>query len=336
MTAIFITGGAGYIGTHTCIALLNAGYEVVIFDNYINSHPEVLNRIQQITQRRITCIEGDIRDKEALVKALQASGCSAVIHCAGLKAVGESVTNPLNYYENNVIGTYNLLLAMQKTHLSTLVFSSSATVYGAPQWLPITESHPLSATNPYGRTKLIIEEMLRDQFRAFPGWKIAILRYFNPVGAHESGLIGEDPRGTPNNLMPYIAQVAAGKREKLHIWGNDYPTKDGTGVRDYIHVVDLAQAHSKALEYLSTDQCIAVNLGTGQGYSVLQVMHAFEIASNHPIAHTFCPRRDGDVASCYTNPSYAEKLLGWRATRNMAAMCEDHWRWQYHNPTGYT
>lgn len=259
-----------------------------------------------------------------------------MIHFVGLKAVGESVANPLEYYDNNVVGSLCLLRAVKASGVNTLVFSSSATVYGEPQRLPLTEDHPLSATNPYGRTKLMIEEILRDLFRAEPDWRIGILRYFNPVGAHESGLIGEDPQGIPNNLMPFVAQVAVGLREKLNIWGGDYPTPDGNGVRDYIHVVDLALGHLKALERLSVPQCFEVNLGTGCGYSVLDVVKAFEKASGRPVSYTLAPRRAGDVAACYADPVSAAELLNWRAARNIETMCEDHWRWQLNNPTGYS
>ena len=271
----------------------------------------------------------------AVETALRQYGCKAVIHFAGLKAVGESVEKPLLYYENNVGGTFTLLQAMKAADVKTIVFSSSATVYGEPQKLPLSEDHPLSCTNPYGRTKLMIEDILRDLYRAEPDWRIGILRYFNPVGAHESGLIGEDPRGIPNNLMPFVAQVAIGRLQKLNVWGNDYPTPDGTGVRDYIHVVDLAKGHLKALECLTEPQCLTVNLGTGSGYSVLDVVNAFEKASGRKIAYTFAPRRAGDVAACYADPELAERLLGWKAQRDIATMCEDHWRWQINNPEGY-
>ncbi len=266
---------------------------------------------------------------------MQHHACQAVIHFAGLKAVGESVENPLDYYDNNVIGTHRLITAMQAAGVKTLVFSSSATVYGDPQRVPLTEDHPLSATNPYGRTKLMVEEILRDHFRAAPDWRIGILRYFNPVGAHESGLIGEDPQGTPSNLMPFIAQVAVGRREQLKVWGSDYPTPDGTGVRDYIHVVDLARGHLKALEQLSSPQCFAVNLGTGRGYSVLDVIRAFETASGKPVPFTLAPRRAGDVATCYSDPTLAANLLDWRAERTIETMCVNHWYWQQKNPNGY-
>lgn len=332
---ILITGGAGYIGSHTCVELLSAGYEVVVFDNFSNSHPEALRRVEQISKKPVVVVRGDIRDRAAMEAALRQYDCRAVIHFAGLKAVGESVEKPLEYYDNNVVGTLALLAAMRAVGVKTLVFSSSATVYGVPQKLPLTEDHPLSATNPYGRTKLVIEEILRDLYRAEPDWHLGILRYFNPVGAHESGLIGEDPRGIPNNLMPYIAQVAIKRRDKLNVWGADYPTPDGTGVRDYIHVVDLALGHVRALERLNKPQCLTVNLGTGVGYSVLEVVKAFEQASGRPIPYSISPRRPGDVAACYADASFAERVLGWKATRDLAAMCTDHWRWQEHNPQGF-
>ncbi|WP_300086416.1 UDP-glucose 4-epimerase GalE [uncultured Nitrosomonas sp.] len=332
---VLVTGGAGYIGSHTCVELLSAGYGVVVFDNFCNSHPEALRRVERITGRKITVVTGDIRDQAAIERTLQDYDCQAVIHFAGLKAVGESVEKPLEYYDNNVIGTHRLLAAMQNCGVSTLVFSSSATVYGEPQYLPLTEDHPLSATNPYGRSKLIIEEMLRDLYRANSLFRIAILRYFNPVGAHDSGLIGEDPQGIPNNLMPFVAQVAVGRREYLNVWGSDYPTHDGTGVRDYIHVVDLAQGHLGALKRLDAPQCVAINLGTGTGYSVIDVVKAFEGASGCKVAYQLAPRRSGDVAACYADPSFAEQWLGWKAQRDLAAMCRDHWHWQKNNPEGY-
>jgi UDP-glucose 4-epimerase len=333
---IFVTGGAGYIGSHTCVELMTAGFDVTVFDNFSNSQPEALARVERITGKKLSFIQGDIRDGAALRTALQVSQPQAVIHFAGLKAVGESVAQPLRYYDNNVVGTLRLLEAMQAQGLKTIVFSSSATVYGDPQYLPLTESHPLSTTNPYGQTKLVIEDMLRDLYRSDASWRIGILRYFNPVGAHSSGLMGEDPQGTPNNLLPYVAQVAVGRREFLNVWGNDYPTPDGTGVRDYIHVVDLALGHLAALQRLATEpQCFAVNLGTGVGYSVLDMVHAFEQASGKPIAYQFSPRRAGDIASCYADPQYARELLGWQATRDLVAMCQDSWRWQSNNPHGY-
>ena len=333
---IFVTGGAGYIGSHTCVELLNSGHQVAVFDNFSNSQPEALTRVEQITGKRPLLFQGDIRDRAVLLEALRQSGATAVIHFAGLKAVGESVAQPLTYYDNNVVGTVRLLEVMDACGVKTLVFSSSATVYGDPQHLPLTEDHPLSATNPYGKTKLVIEDMLRDLYRSDPSWRINILRYFNPVGAHVSGLIGEDPQGIPNNLLPYIAQVAVGRREFLNVWGDDYPTADGTGVRDYIHVVDLALGHLKALERLEQGpQCQAINLGTGVGYSVLDIVRAFERASGQAVPYQIAPRRPGDVAACYADPGQALALLGWQAPRGLDIMCEDTWRWQRNNPNGY-
>jgi len=333
---IFVTGGAGYIGSHTCVELLNAGFDVTVFDNFCNSRPEALARVQRITGKQLQVIEGDIRDRAALAAALNSCGATAVIHFAGLKAVGESVEKPLSYYDNNVVGTIRLLEAMVDCGVKTLVFSSSATVYGDPQQLPIPEDHPLSATNPYGKTKLVIEDMLRDVFRGDPSWHIGILRYFNPVGAHASGLIGEDPQGTPNNLLPFVAQVAVGRREFLNVWGNDYDTPDGTGVRDFIHVVDLAIGHVKALQRLTENpQCVSVNLGTGTGYSVLDMVKAFELASGKPVPFRVGARRSGDIAACYAKPDLASELFSWRAERDLKTMCEDAWRWQKLNPVGY-
>ena len=333
---VLVTGGAGYIGSHTCVELLDVGYVPVVFDNFSNSSPEVLARIESLTGRPLRFYQGDIRDPAALDHALMDSGASAVVHFAGLKAVGESVEQPLRYYDNNVVGTLRLLEAMDRAGVKSLVFSSSATVYGEPQSLPLTENHPLSATNPYGRTKLVIEDMLRELHHADPAWRIAILRYFNPVGAHSSGEIGEDPVGVPNNLLPYVAQVAVGRREYLNVWGADYPTHDGTGLRDYIHVVDLALGHLKALERLQTAaQCFSVNLGTGTGYSVLDIVRAFEQASGHTVPYRVGSRRAGDVAACYADPSHAAQLLGWRAERDLALMCRDAWNWQLRNPQGF-
>lgn len=333
---IFVTGGAGYIGSHTCVELLNAGLEVTVYDNLCNSQQESLRRVEGITGKQLRFIQGDIRDRDSLVTALRESGATSVVHFAGLKAVGESVQQPLQYYDNNVVGTVRLLEAMDACGVKTLVFSSSATVYGDPQQLPIPETHSLSATNPYGRTKLVIEDMLRDLFRSDASWRIGILRYFNPVGAHESGLIGEDPQGAPNNLLPYVAQVAVGRREHLNVWGDDYATPDGTGVRDYIHVVDLALGHVKALQFLSASaQCVEINLGTGTGYSVLEMIRAFERASARAVPFVVGPRRSGDIATCYGDPTWAHRLLGWRAERDLATMCQDAWRWQINNPNGY-
>jgi UDP-glucose 4-epimerase len=333
---VLVTGGAGYIGTHTVVQLIQDGYDVVILDNLSNSNSIVIDRIKKITGIRPLLVVGDIRDRSLLQKVFNAHVFDSVIHFAGLKSVGESVKDPLNYFDNNVIGTIKLLQSMQSANVKKIVFSSSATVYGEPVSLPINEDHPLSAINPYGRTKLAVEVILRDLFEAEPSWKILILRYFNPVGAHESGLIGEDPRGIPNNLMPYVAQVAVGKLDSLNVWGNDYPTQDGTGVRDYIHVMDLARGHIKALEHLGKPVCRAVNLGTGKGLSVLEVIKGFERESNQVIPYQILERRAGDVASSYADPTLAEKLLGWKAERDMVAMCKDHWRWQHQNPMGYS
>lgn len=334
---ILVTGGAGFIGSHTCVELLNAGFEVTVFDNFCNSNPEALARVERITGRKVGLVHGDVRDRAALVAALRGSGASAVIHFAGLKAVGESVEKPLFYYDNNVVGTLRLLEAMGECGLKTLVFSSSATVYGDPQRLPITEDHPLSATNPYGRSKLIIEDILRDLHQSDPAWRIGLLRYFNPVGAHPSGLIGEDPQGVPNNLMPFVAQVAVGHLEFLNIWGDDYPTPDGTGVRDYIHVVDLALGHIKALERLreGNAECLTLNLGTGTGYSVWEVLRAFEKASGKPVPYRIATRRPGDIPACYADSKRALEVLGWRAEKGLDEMCADAWRWQRGNPGGY-
>lgn len=326
---ILVTGGSGYIGSHACVELLSAGHEIVILDNLCNSHPEVIHNIGRIVGRTPVFVEGDIRDAQTLDKLFARYRFDAVMHFAGLKSVGESVANPLQYYENNVHGSMVLFRAMAAHGIKRLVFSSSATVYGDPASLPIGEDFPLQATNPYGRTKLMIEEMLRDIAVADPGWSIAILRYFNPVGAHGSGLIGEAPNGIPNNLMPYIAQVAAGQREFLSVFGDDYPTPDGTGIRDYIHVADLAAGHLKALEKLMDNTGVFVcNLGTGRGYSVLEMIHAFEKASGKPIPYRIMPRRAGDVALSFADPQKAERELGWKAIRSIEEMCVDSWRWQ--------
>ncbi|MEO8546316.1 MAG: UDP-glucose 4-epimerase GalE [Burkholderiaceae bacterium] len=333
---ILVTGGAGYIGSHTCVELLDAGRSVTVFDNFCNSQPESLARVERITGKKVNLVRGDIRDRGAVEKALRDSGARAVIHFAGLKAVGESVENPLAYYDNNANGTLQLLEAMRACGVKTLVFSSSATVYGDPQRLPLDEDHPLSATNPYGQTKLVIEDMLRDLHRSDPLWRISILRYFNPVGAHASGLIGEDPQGIPNNLLPFVAQVAVGRRPHVNVWGSDYPTPDGTGVRDYIHVVDLALGHLKALERLQQQaECRAINLGTGVGYSVLDMLRAFEQASGKPVPYQLADRRAGDIAACYADPAQALEFLGWKAERDLQTMCVDAWRWQSGNPQGY-
>jgi UDP-glucose 4-epimerase len=332
---ILVTGGAGYIGSHMCVELLNAGHVVYVYDNLSTGHPRALERVQQICGKGLSFIEGDVRDASKLEGVLRDTDCEAVIHFAGLKAVGDSVNDPLTYYEHNVLGSFALMQSMSVVGLRTLVFSSSATVYGEPQHLPLKEDHVLAPESPYGRSKRVVEDMLRDLYKADPTWRISVLRYFNPVGAHPSGLIGEDPRGVPNNLMPFVAQVAVGRREALNVWGSDYPTPDGTGVRDYIHVVDLAQGHVKALERLSQPQCLMVNLGTGRGCSVLEVVKAFEEASGRAVPCKLSPRRPGDVASYYADPSLATELLGWRATRDLATMCRDHWRWQAANPQGY-
>lgn len=335
---IFITGGAGYIGSHTCVELLDAGHDITVYDNFVNSNPEAIKRVEALTGKAVKLIHGDLRDKAALKAALKKSNAHSVIHFAGLKAVGESVGAPLSYYDNNVGGTLRLLESMDELDIKTLVFSSSATVYGNPVRLPLDETHPLSATNPYGRTKLVIEDMLRDAYAGDNNWRFGILRYFNPVGAHPSGCIGEDPKGTPNNLMPYVTQVAVGKREHLNIWGSDYPTPDGTGIRDYIHVVDVAQGHLSALNYLNQRTqgiCQALNLGTGIGYSVLDLVSAFESASGRSISRKFEARRPGDVSALYADCTMASSLLNWHATRSLQTMCEDAWRWQNANPKGY-
>ena len=332
---ILVTGGAGYIGSHTCVALLSVGEQVVVFDNFSNSSPVALERVQKICGKSLVTIEGDIRDQRALESALRQYACTAVMHFAGLKSVQDSVSDPLEYYDQNVIGSHRLLRAMQNTGVKRIVFSSSATVYGIPQFLPYTEDHPLNAINPYGRTKLVIEDMLRDQYAADPVWQIGILRYFNPVGAHESGMIGEDPKGIPNNLVPFVAQVAIGRRERLNVWGGDYDTPDGTGVRDYIHVMDLAEGHVSALQSLRSPQCFSVNLGTGAGTSVFEVIRTFEASSGKRIAYDVKPRRPGDLPEYYAATDYAAKLIGWKATRSLETMCNDHWRWQNNNPDGY-
>ena len=333
-----LTGGAGYIGSHTAIELIRHGHDVVIFDNFSNSHPEAVQRVERITGRTIPVIQGDVRDQQALESALEQHGIDSVVHFAGKKAVGESVAQPVDYYDNNVNGTLVLLRAMKNKGVSKLVFSSSATVYGSPQYLPLDEKHPTSVTNPYGRSKLMVEEILTDLYHSDPQWSLAVLRYFNPIGAHESGLIGEDPSDIPNNLLPYIAQVAVGRRNQLQIFGGDYETPDGTGVRDYIHVVDLARGHVKALEKLANlakPELLTVNLGTGNGYSVLEVLHAFEKACGKTLPYAIADRRPGDVASCYANPSHALQTLGWQAQHSLDEMCADTWRWQSQNPNGY-
>ncbi len=332
---ILVTGGAGYIGSHTVLELLAAGHDVLIVDNLCNSRAEVIERIAAIAGRRPAFAELDLRDRAGLASIFAEHEFDAVLHFAGLKAVAESVEKPLLYYDNNVSGTLCLLESMAEAQVRTLVFSSSATVYGDPHAVPITEDFPLAATNPYGRTKLIIEDMLRDAAKADARWRVALLRYFNPVGAHESGLIGEDPRGTPNNLMPYVAQVAAGLRPSLSIYGADYPTPDGTGVRDYIHVVDLAQGHLAALTALAQQPgVLTTNLGTGRGYSVLEMIKAFSAVSGRKIDYRIVGRRPGDVAACYADPTLAWRVMGWRARRGVEAMCADAWRWQSANLAG--
>ncbi|MEL4428502.1 MULTISPECIES: UDP-glucose 4-epimerase GalE [Shewanella] len=333
---ILVTGGAGYIGTHTVVELLNAGSEVIVLDNLSNSSIEALNRVERITSKSVTFYQGDILNKALLQKVFSDHNIDAVIHFAGLKAVGESVAKPLKYYENNVTGTLILCQVMAEFKVKNLVFSSSATVYGDPASLPITEDFPTGATNPYGQSKLMVEHILADLHHSDPSWNIARLRYFNPVGAHASGLIGEDPNDIPNNLMPFIAQVAVGKREALSVFGNDYPTHDGTGVRDYIHVVDLALGHLKALEKLATKPgLVTYNLGTGQGYSVLDMVKAFEKACGKSIAYQIAPRRPGDIAACYANPDHAKTDLGWQATHSLEDMANSSWHWQSTNPNGY-
>jgi UDP-glucose 4-epimerase len=333
---ILVTGGAGYIGSHTTLALLGAGHSVTVVDNLSNSKEISLQLVQELTGKSLQFHQVDLLDRDKLEHVIAGNNYSAVIHFAGLKAVGESVGIPLRYYHNNVTGTLILLEVMKKYNLRNLVFSSSATVYGEPQTMPITEDFPLSATNPYGRTKLIIEDILRDLYKAEPEWNIALLRYFNPVGAHISGRIGEDPNGIPNNLLPYISQVAIGRLPFLRVFGNDYPTPDGTGVRDYIHVVDLAEGHIKALEKLEQRPgLVTYNLGTGRGYSVLEVLHAFEQACGKTLAYQVMPRRPGDVPTSYADPTKAFHELGWQAKRGIEDMCADTWRWQLNNPKGY-
>src|SRR5882724_9524822 len=332
---ILLTGGAGYIGSHLSVALLDAGLDVIAVDNLSNSNKASLERVQTICGRSLVFRHADICNEEAIYETLRAYEVTAVIHLAGLKAVGDSNVQPMTYYENNVLGTMRLVSAMKRASVKTLVFSSSATVYGTPAYLPLDEKHPLGPTNPYGRTKFFIEEMLKDLCKSDPTWRIGILRYFNPVGAHESGLIGEDPKGVPNNLVPFVAQVAIGRRERLNVWGNDYDTPDGTGVRDYIHVMDLAAGHVAALRLLDSPKCFAVNLGTGAGSSVLEVVGAFEKASGMPIPYDVKPRRPGDIASYYAATALASEVMGWKATRTLETMCADHWRWQSANPNGY-
>lgn len=337
MAKILITGGAGYIGSHTALELLKEGYEVVVYDNLCNSSRESLKRVEELTGKSITFYEGDVMDAEALKAMFEAEKIDAVIHCAALKAVGESVQKPLEYYRNNITGTLTLMEVMQQVGVKNIVFSSSATVYGNPETMPITEDCPKGqCTNPYGWTKSMMEQIMTDVQKANPKMNVILLRYFNPVGAHESGRIGEDPKGIPNNLLPYVAQVAIGKLECLGVFGDDYDTPDGTGVRDYIHVVDLARGHVKAIQKLADKEGVSIyNLGTGNGYSVLQVVHAFEKACGHPIKYQIKPRRPGDIAKCYCAPEKAKKELGWEAEYGIEDMCADSWRWQSQNPNGY-
>ena len=337
---ILVTGGAGYIGSHTLIELNNARFDFIVLDNLSNSSLEAVNRVENIINKNITFIQGDIRDKNLLQKIFSENKIDSVIHFAGLKAVGESVANPLEYYENNVCGSNTLLEVMKEFNCKKFVFSSSATVYGEPKTMPVTEDMPTGngITNPYGRSKYMIEEILKDLFISDNSFKIAILRYFNPVGAYENGTIGEDPNGIPNNLMPFISQVAVGKLDKLRVFGGDYPTIDGSGVRDYIHVVDLANAHVKALEYLNQNELnepLIVNLGTGKGYSVLEMIKAFEEVNGVKIPYEIVERRAGDIAEIYANPSKAKKLLNWKAKRDIKDMCKNSWNWQKNNPRGY-
>ena len=333
---VLVTGGAGYIGSHTSVELLNAGHSVVVVDNLLNSKKEALIRVEKITGKKVKFYEGDIRDKKLLDKIFEENKIDSVINFAGLKAVGESCEKPLEYYENNIEGMLQLLFSMREHNVKNLVFSSSATVYGKPKSVPIKEDFPLSTSNPYGSTKLFIEYILKDLYKADPSFNIAILRYFNPIGAHESGLIGEDPKGIPNNLCPYITQVAVGKRKELGVFGNDYNTHDGTGVRDYIHVVDLAKGHVLAVNKLAENAgLIIVNLGTGQGYSVLNMVKAFEKVIGRPLPYKILPRRAGDIDECYADPSYAYEILGFKAEKTLDDMCRDAMRWQTLNPDGY-
>lgn len=334
--SILVTGGTGYIGSHTCLSLLEAGYDIVAVDNFSNSKPEALKRMRELAAKDFVFETCELCDAAATEALFERYDVQSVIHFAGLKAVGESVSMPLEYYGNNLTSTLNLLKSMRKHGVTRFVFSSSATVYGAPASVPIREDFPLSATNPYGRTKLMLEEILRDAAAAAPQMRVALLRYFNPVGAHESGRIGEDPNGIPNNLLPYISQVAVGRLEEVRVFGNDYPTKDGTGVRDYIHVVDLADGHVAALKKLESGAGVyTYNLGTGTGYSVLEMIRAFSVVCGRDLPYRIAPRRPGDIAACYADPAKAEEELGWRARFDLTRMCEDSWRWQKHNPNGY-
>ncbi|NMB44538.1 MAG: UDP-glucose 4-epimerase GalE [Clostridiales bacterium] len=334
--SILVTGGAGYIGSHTCVELLESGYEVVVVDNLSNASEKSLERVEEITGKSLKFYKADILDREALTNIFETENIEAVIHFAGLKAVGESVEKPLEYYHNNIVGTLVLCDVMRQFNVKSIVFSSSATVYGNPKTVPISEDFPLSATNPYGRTKLMLEEIFRDLYVADNDWRIVLLRYFNPIGAHESGLIGEDPKGIPNNLVPYITQVAVGKLDKLNVFGDDYDTHDGTGVRDYIHVVDLAIGHVKAIDKIKASTGVfTYNLGTGTGYSVLDMVKAFSKVVGEDIPYKISPRRPGDIATCYADPSLAKEDLNWVAKRDLDKMCEDSWRWQKNNPNGY-
>lgn len=335
--AVLVTGGAGYIGSHTCVELLNNGYEVVVMDNLYNSNEKALERVEQITGKKVTFYNVDMLDREAMNEIFEKETIDSVIHFAGYKAVGESVRKPLEYYHNNITGTLNLCDVMRKHGVKNIIFSSSATVYGDPAFVPITEDCPKGKiTNPYGQTKGMLEQILTDLHVSDPEWNVVLLRYFNPIGAHKAGIIGEDPKGIPNNLVPYIAQVAVGKLEKLGVFGDDYDTPDGTGVRDYIHVVDLAKGHVKAMKKFEDQPEVRIyNLGTGNGYSVLQVLHAFEKACGKTLPYEIKPRRAGDIATCYADPAKAKAELGWEAEYGIEEMCEDSWRWQSMNPNGY-
>lgn len=334
---ILVTGGAGFIGSHTVVALIEAGHEIVIADNLSNASEKVLDRLEELTGRRVPFYKADIRDRAAMTEIFEKARIDSVIHFAGLKAVGESVEKPWEYYDNNITGTLTLLDVMRQHGVRNIIFSSSATVYGDPAFVPITEECPKgSCTNPYGWTKSMLEQILMDLHTADDSWNIVLLRYFNPIGAHKSGRIGENPNGIPNNLMPYITQVAVGKLEKLGVFGNDYPTPDGTGVRDYIHVLDLADGHVKALQKLAPGSGLNIyNLGTGKGYSVLEIVKNFEVATGHEIPYVIAPRREGDIATCYCSPKKAKEELGWQARYGIRDMCEDSWNWQSHNPNGY-
>lgn len=333
---ILVTGGAGYIGSHTCVELLNSGYNIVVVDNFDNSCEKSLETVKEITGKDFKFYECDLLDRKNLENVFIENKIDAVIHFAGLKAVGESTKIPLRYYHNNITGTLILMELMEKYNVNNIVFSSSATVYGMPKTVPITEDFPLSTTNPYGSTKLMLERILTDAATANPKLSVTLLRYFNPIGAHKSGNMGEDPKGIPNNLLPYVAQVAVGKLEKVHVFGNDYPTKDGTGVRDYIHVVDLAMGHIKAIEHRADKPGVHIyNLGTGNGYSVLEIIKSFEEACGKKIPYVIDPRRPGDIAECWADPKKAKQELKWTATRGIKEMCEDSWRWQSNHPNGY-